>query len=106
MRLIIDDDKEYRPTQPDFDIRCWTVAQAIWALQNYPITHISFDNDLGPEYAGQGYQVADWIEEQAHFGKIEPMTWEIHSANCSRWGHITAAMKNADKYWRFRRGRQ
>jgi len=95
MKLWLDDK---RPIPPGYEIWCKTAKQAIWALQNYDVTHISFDNDLGTGF-GEGYQVADWIEEQAHNGKINRLTWAVHSANPVRRDSIVSAMRNAEKFW-------
>jgi len=101
MKLWLDD---LRPIPNDYDIWCRTAAQAIWALENYIITHISFDNDLGTGF-GEGYQVANYIEEKAHSGDLVPMTWNVHSANPVRRESIRKAMENADKFWELSRGR-
>lgn len=96
MKLFIDDE---RPTPDGFHLRVFTAAEAIGLLERGGITHVSLDHDLGPETAGTGYDVACWIEEHAQSGKLEPLTWAIHSANPVGRRRIEVAMKNADRYW-------
>jgi hypothetical protein len=112
MKLWLDDAKKPDGSEdPDrrppagYDIWCRTEKQAIWALQNYPVTHISFDNDLGEGF-GEGAHVAAWIEEQAFNFKIKPMTWKIHSGNAARWDYIRKAMENAERFWKGRKLRE
>ena len=45
------------------------------------VEEVSLDHDLGPESAGNGCDVAVWIEEQAASGTLSPLRWAIHSAN-------------------------
>ena len=90
MRLYLDD---LRVTPRDFDRRVYTAAEAIAAIEAGGVTLISFDHDLGPEDAGTGYDVARWIEEQAHTDPdfVVP-DWRVHSANPVGAGNIHRAM--------------
>lgn len=76
-----------------------TASEAIDLLRTGTVDEISFDHDLGPEEAGSGYDVAKFIEEQAHLGKLKPMNWHIHSANPVGRANIEAAMKSAEYFW-------
>lgn len=91
------DDVRSMPEGFDFHVR--TVEEAVTVLRTGRVTHISFDNDLG-EDAGEGYQVADYVESAAFHKEILPLTWTVHSANPVRRSHIEAAMGNAEKFWR------
>lgn len=70
---------------------------AIEYINKNLVTHISFDHDLGNEFTG--YDIACKIEELAFEGKIQPIIWDIHSANPIGRKRIEITMKNADKYW-------
>ena len=59
---------------------------------------ISFDNDLG-QGLEEGYQLANWIEEQAHNGTLSRMIYQIHSSNPSGSEKIRMAMVGAEKFW-------
>lgn len=96
MKLWLDD---VRPMPAGFDVHCYTAQAAINALLDYEVTEISFDHDLGAPEAGTGYDVAKYIEKLAFSGWFQPIKWQIHSANPVGRQNITAAMKNAEKYW-------
>jgi hypothetical protein len=91
--------------RPPFTCHAKTVSEALAALRTGRVVEVAFDNDLGPEEAGEGYQVAQWIEEKAFLGEIGPMKWSIHSGNCARWKEIECAMTNAERFWRERSSR-
>jgi hypothetical protein len=61
---------------------------------------IDFDNDLGPPEAGEGIDVAKWIEEQAFNNKIKPLEWRVHSMNPKGQANITSAMRSAEIFWK------
>jgi hypothetical protein len=67
-------------------------------LEAGKVSHISFDHDLGDRNP-TGYAVALFIEQLAYDKKINPITWEVHSKNPVGRKVITAAMKNAEKFW-------
>ncbi len=94
IRLWLDD---RRPKPFGFHVRCRTAEEAKAWLLTSRITHISFDHDLGP--GSTGYDVAKWIEEQAHCGKLKALTWEIHSANPVGRRNIEWAMQSAKRAW-------
>lgn len=96
MRLWLDD---VRPMPPDFDVHVRTAGEAKSLVLGGQVRFISFDNDLGPSDAGEGYQVADLIEELAFLGRIPPMGWAVHSANPVRRDYIVVCMGNAERAW-------
>lgn len=60
-----------------------TYEEAVEAIQIHPDRYevISFDNDLGLG-TKEGYQIANWLEEQVYMGKIKaPKYYAVHSAN-------------------------
>lgn len=63
MKLYLDDDKKLRPT-PEGWARTCTVSNTIECLRTYNVTELSLDNDLGVCDKRQGYEVADWIENE------------------------------------------
>jgi hypothetical protein len=93
-----------------------SAARAIELLRTGEVVQVSLDHDLGMdghgqtaagiilvrpvEEAGTGYDVAAWIEEQAHAGALPPMLWAIHSANPVGRERIRQAMESAEKAWR------
>jgi hypothetical protein len=99
MKLWIDD---IRQMPPSYDIQAHSSAIAIHVIKalmhtGQPITHISFDHDLGG--SDEGYAVANWIQEQAGQGNIDTlMTWEIHSMNPVGRARIQSAMEAAQRY--------
>ena len=76
-----------------------TAPETIALLQKGNVEAISLDHDLGPEEAGNGYQVAKWIEQSAFNGSIPRLTWHIHSANSVGEVNMAAALRNADRFW-------
>jgi hypothetical protein len=100
MRLYLDD---LRVTPRDFDIRAYTAAEAIALLEGGAVTYISFDHDLGEPECGTGYDVAKWIEEQAHTNvNFRMPDWCVHSGNPVGAGNIQRAMLSADRAYRMR----
>ncbi len=95
MKIWLDD---LRPMPIGFDIHCKTSNDAINLIQKGFVTHISFDHDLGED--DTGYKVAFFIEKNAFFNKISPLSWEIHSANPVGKNNIEMAMRNAEKFWK------
>jgi hypothetical protein len=97
MRLFLDD---IRPAPES-----WTLAKiaadAIAFLEAGDVTELSLDHDLGEpvEEVGTGYQVAVWLEEQAHGGRwnVVPRTITIHSANPVGRANMQAAIDAIDR---------
>lgn len=107
-RLWLDDKRE----MPEgYEIHATNAYFAIGAIIGGHVSHISFDHDLGfyngeEDHNNSGYAVAKFIERSAFdFAegrstfRLEPMTWEIHSANPEGRRNIEMAMRNAEKYW-------
>jgi hypothetical protein len=97
MRLWIDD---VRPMPAGFDVHARTAREALDVLRGGRVAHVSFDHDLGPVASGTGYDVATWIESEAHAGRLPKLTWAIHSANPVGRQNIRAAMESAERAWR------
>lgn len=81
VRLWLDDE---RPA-PEGWTRVFNQFQAIFMLEaagheDFVVDAISLDHDLGPN-AGDGYQVACWLEEQASMSRRVPGELYCHSAN-------------------------
>ena len=77
---------------------------AIELIKSRKVKFISFDHDLGGDdeetlYKNNGYAVACEIERLAHDNKIEPIAYEIHSANPVGRMRIDFAMRSAQRYW-------
>ncbi|HLL52191.1 MAG TPA: cyclic-phosphate processing receiver domain-containing protein [Myxococcaceae bacterium] len=96
MRLWIDD---VRPMPAGFDVHARTAREALAHLRSGGVVHVSFDHDLGATSAKTGYDVAEWIEREAHAGRLRRLTWAIHSANPVGQKNIRAAMESADRAW-------
>jgi hypothetical protein len=90
---------DVRPCPSHFSLLAKTAKQAIHFISSGWVSLISFDHDLGPEEAGTGYDVAKFIEKAAHEGTLNPISWEIHSANPVGRQNIEAAMLAAERYW-------
>ena len=106
VRLWLDDDRD--PTEPWIqrqygakgdEVWVKTASMAIEMLMVGNVSSISLDHDLGSMSAGTGMDVAKWIEEQAHANTLQRLEWDVHSLNPIGRINMTAAMRNADKYW-------
>lgn len=96
--LYMDDE---RVTPAGFEVRTYTAPETIERLKVGDITGCSLDHDLG-EYlsdAGDGYDVACWIEEQAANGSLGRITCMVHSANPSGASKMRAAILSAERFW-------
>lgn len=96
-KLYLDD---VRPTPEGYDLRAFTAKDAINLIQLYPVSHISFDHDLGDdEKHGTGYTVASWIERQAAENPdFQVPSFHIHSANPVGARAIQRAMESAQRF--------
>lgn len=100
--LWIDD---VRPINEEFasksNIRIWATnsADALNILKEWGngIEAIGFDHDLGGDDTSM--PVARWLEEQAYYGRIDPIEWFIHSANPVGRANLEATLTKADEYW-------
>lgn len=108
MKIWLDDERDPRDpfVQEEFLAEpgmMWVKSSgsAINLLKSGNVNYISLDHDLGPG-AGSGYDVARWIEEQAYYGRIPRLAWNVHSQNAVGAKNITRAMLKAEEYWRRR----
>lgn len=96
-KLWLDD---VRPA-PDGWHHVMTAPEAIEVLQTGHVFEVSLDHDLGdnPD-AGDGYQVACWIEEHAHDHTLPPIhRMAIHSANPVGRARMQMALDSAQRAW-------
>jgi len=108
IHVWLDDERD--PTEPAIqrgsgargdEIWVKTVPEAIALLQQGNVASISLDNDLG-EGLEEGYKVADWIEEAAFNGEIQPIELKVHSANPSRADYMRKAFESIKRFWQRR----
>jgi hypothetical protein len=94
MKLWIDD---LRPP-PDAE---WTwartSAEALAHIKRGITTEISFDYDLGGD--DTALPVAQWIERCAHDRTMEPVRWQVHSANPVGRANLEACIRSAERFW-------
>lgn len=90
---------DLRPIRPGYNALAKTADEAIKLLKTGRVESISLDHDLGPPEAGTGYDVAQWIEEAAYHGKLQRLSWNIHSANPVGVNNMRQALTNADRFW-------
>jgi len=103
MKLWLDD-QIHDPNTPDRHVPvgwygCTTAKQAIEYISTGVVSEIDFDHDLGDEKCGTGYDVAAYIESRAYHQTLDPIKWNIHSANPIGRARIEAAMRSADIFW-------
>jgi hypothetical protein len=96
MKLWVDD---VRKMPVDYDVWAKTASEAIAKLQTGEVTAISLDHDLGEVQAGDGYQIAKFIEDAAREKRIPRLDWELHTANPVGHKNMEAALRSADRYW-------
>jgi hypothetical protein len=93
-----------------------TAREAIDLLATGAVDFISLDHDLAGEHytmahhngeiplpavgEGTGCDVACWIEEAVHAGRITMPGWAVHSANPSGAERLRAAMTSAERFAR------
>jgi hypothetical protein len=95
MNVWLDDARE----MPEgFTLHVTTADDAILALKTGKVLFISFDHDLG-EGKMTGYDVAQWIEQQAFQYLIPRLKWAIHSAESLDAQKITSMMESAERHW-------
>jgi len=101
MKLWLDDQWDVYPDRkpPEGWIPVKTAQEAIDILKTGLVEEASFDHDLGPEEAGNGYQVASWVERAAHDNTIPRFVWHIHTKNRVGRGNMQAALENANYFW-------
>ena len=83
MKLYLDDERQ---TPEGWD-RAYTADEAINWLKTGGVTHLSLDHDLGPNWAGTGYDVVLWVEKKIFEQAFDfdnpfiPPLMTVHSAN-------------------------
>lgn len=95
IRLWLDD---IRQIPDDFDVWVKNPRQAISIITSKKVEFISFDHDLGHNLTG--YDVAKVIELGANMDILDPIGWEIHSANPVGRKNIEMAMISAERFWK------
>jgi len=105
IRLWLDDERN--PKDPFIQKNFGSNGDEIWVktiheakshLSQNKVSSISLDHDLGKN-TPNGYQLAKYIEEQAFHGKINPISWRVHSQNPAGANNIRRALQNAEKFW-------
>ena len=102
MKIWLDD---VRTPPDDTWTHCTSVSSATITLAMYQqeVEEISFDHDLGEDPEGNEYpngnEFAKIIEEKAHVGLMDPVKWNVHSANSPGRDKIVATMKSAERFW-------
>jgi hypothetical protein len=107
IRLWLDDERDPSHWSPSsfFGIKwTWvkTAKEAVELLRTGKVFEISFDHDLGEEQDPiyfNGYSVAQFIEQEAFYGTLDRIKWDVHSANPVGRKNIEACMQQADKFW-------
>lgn len=103
MKLWLDDqiDDPEAPDRhvPDGWVGVKTPKEAIRFIKTGKVLEISFDHDLGERWWGNGYTVARFIEREAFFGKLRPISFSIHSANPVGAQNILMSMRRASQFW-------
>ena len=105
MKIWLDD---VRSPPDDTWTHCTSVTAACITLAMYQqeVEEVSFDHDLGEDENGNelpnGNVFARIIEEKAYTGLIDPIEWNVHSANSAGRDNIIATMKSAERFWRER----
>lgn len=104
-RIWLDD---IRVMPNGYDIHFTKASDCISFIEFFPdrIGHISFDHDLGNDADGTGYSVAVVIEGMAYYGDIDPITFDIHSANPIGQKNIERAMESAIKSWKIHQNKE
>lgn len=95
MKLYLDDDLKLRPTPEGWE-RTQTVHNTIECLKTYFVEELSLDNDLGNCDSHQGYEVADWIENECATNPcyFPPKQIIIHTQNSIARDKMKAACRS------------
>lgn len=98
MKIWLDDK---RPMPKEFDTHCVSAFEAIDLIKTGKVTKISLDNDLGDRLVvGEGWMVADCIEEAAYFNSIPRIQWSVHSDNGVAVQKMRITLERAMIYWK------
>ena len=103
MKIWLDD---VRPMPEGYDFWAKNAYQMVGLLISGNVNFVSFDHDLGMLHdektldpMNTGYEVAKTIECWAAEKYLQPIEWEIHSANPAGRRNIELAMKSAERFW-------
>lgn len=96
MRVWLDDE---RPMPDGYTVHVKTAQEAIDLLATGQVEKISLDNDLGEPQAGEGRDVARWIERAAFDGLIKKVRCRVHTQNNVAMWEMKKALQNAYRYW-------
>ena len=88
-----------RPMPGGYTHHVKTADQAIELLKTGKVITCSLDHDLGSDYNGTGYDVAKWIEEQAHAGTLAKVRCRVHSHNPAGAKNMKLALQSAYRAW-------
>lgn len=101
MRIWLDD---IRPKPDHFTVHVRTAEEAIDLLKTGQVEEISLDNDLGLDENGneltQGKKVAQWMEEEAFYGRLNQMKLNHHTDNVAAQKEMDQAFQNIVKFWK------
>lgn len=96
MQVFLDDER----APPHGWIHVKTPEEAIELLKTNNVDMISLDHDLGLEPdTRNGYQVVLYIEEAADNGTLNPLEWNVHTANASVRQKMIQGLENATRSW-------
>lgn len=87
-----------RPMPSGYTHHVKTANEAIELLKTGKVVTCSLDHDLG-DGNGTGYDVAKWIEQQAHAGMLPKIRCKVHSQNPAGARNIKLALQSAYKAW-------
>lgn len=98
MKIWLDDK---RPMPEGFDTHVMSAFEAIDLIKTGKVTKISLDNDLGDRLiVGEGWMVADFIEECAYYNGIPKIQCSVHSANGVAVQRMKLTLERANIYWK------
>jgi hypothetical protein len=92
MKMRLDDIR----TPPDSSWRWAKSSGEAMEMFCADVTEMSFDHDLGGDDTAM--PVAKRLEELAHAGECQRITWRIHSPNPVGRANLEAALKSADRF--------
>lgn len=87
-----------RPMPKGYTHHVKTAEDAIILLKTGEVVECSLDHDLGKN-SNTGYDVACWIEEQAHAGTLNSIRCRVHSQNAVGAKNIRMALNSAYRAW-------
>lgn len=95
LRLWVDDVRD--PPNDTWDV-ARSYDEAVNLLSTRPYVDVSLDHDLGDANGNTGYDVACWIEQAIHAGKLWlPGNLTCHSDNPPGRDRIMSALASAAK---------